>query len=76
MRGDDDIEDQNTQILSPIGYTYAEITKEEIFAICNALQLVSGSTERASVGFDLKRMFILQREPFLTWVREWAGQGR
>jgi hypothetical protein len=73
MTGDDDIENQKTQILNPVGYTHAEITREEVYCLLNALWLVSGHTDRSLVGFDLRRQGILQREPFLTWTREWAG---
>ena len=73
MTGDDDIENQKTQILNPVGYTHAEITREEVYCLLNALWLVSGYTDRSLVGFDLRRQGILQREPFLTWTREWAG---
>ena len=70
---DDDIENQKTQILNPVGYTHAEITRDEVFCLLNALWLVSGHTDRSLVGFDLRRQGILQREPFLTWTREWSG---
>jgi hypothetical protein len=73
MTGDDDIENQRTQILNPVGYTHAEIAKQEVYSLLNALWLVSGRTDKSLVGQDLRRMGILQREPFLSWTREWAA---
>jgi hypothetical protein len=74
--GDDDIENQKTQILNPIGYTNAEIAKEEVYSLLNALWLVSGRTDKSLVGQGLRQLGILQREPFLSWTRDWAGSTR
>jgi hypothetical protein len=73
MTADDDIENQRTQILNPVGYTHAEIAKEEVYSLLHGLWLVSGHTDKALVGQDLRRLDILQREPFLSWIRDWAG---
>jgi hypothetical protein len=73
MTGDDDIENQRTQILNPVGYTHAEIAKQEVYSLLNALWLVSGRADKSLIGQDLRRLGILQREPFLSWARDWAA---
>jgi len=73
MTGDDDIENQRTQILNPVGYTHAEIAREEVYSLLNALWLVSGRTDKELVSQELSRLGILQREPFLSWTRDWAS---
>ena len=73
MTRDDDIENQDTRILNPVGYTHAEIAKDEVYSLLNSLWLVSGRTDKLLVGQALRQLGILQREPFLSWIREWAA---
>ena len=56
-------------------YWFGEITKEEIWIVLDSFLRVSAQPDRPGVVVALRAWGILQREPFLTWMREWASAG-
>ena len=56
-------------------YWFGEITKDEIWIVLDSFLQVSTKRDRLGVVVALRAWGILQREPFLTWMREWASAG-
>ena len=54
-------------------YWFGEITKDEIWTLLDSLLRASFQLDRRGVVLALQAWGILQREPFLTWMREWAS---
>jgi hypothetical protein len=52
---------------------FGEVTKDEIWSILDMFWLASYHRERKDVLVALYGWGILEREPFFTWMREWAG---
>jgi hypothetical protein len=52
---------------------FGEITKDEIWTLLDCFLLASTVRDRPGVVGALRAWGILQREPFFTWMREWAG---
>jgi len=56
-------------------YWFGEITKDEIWTLLEYFLVESYQQDRPGVVVALRAWGILQREPFLTWMREWASAG-
>ncbi len=65
----------NSPSLPDSSYWFGEITKDEIWILLDSFRLASAQRDRLAVVVALRAWGILQREPFLTWMREWASVG-
>ena len=74
MSEHDDFSDSPSPLPDPL-YWFGEITKDEIWRLLDSFWLASRQHDRPSVVAALRAWGILQREPFLTWMREWATTG-
>jgi hypothetical protein len=72
MSEQDDFADSPSPLSGP-PYWFGEITKDEIWTLLDSFRLASSQRDRVSVVVALRAWGILQREPFLTWMREWAS---
>jgi hypothetical protein len=74
MSEHDDFADSPSPRPDPF-YLFGEITKDEIWKLLDSFWLASSQRDRLSVVAALRAWGIIQREPFVTWMREWASSG-
>jgi len=74
MSEHDDFADSPSPVPEPLSW-FGEITKDEIWTLLDSFLRASYQRDRLGVVVALQAWGILQREPFLTWIREWAGGG-
>jgi hypothetical protein len=73
MNDSNDSQDFPDYALDPSASMFGEVTKDEIWSLLDMFWLASYHRERKDVLVALNGWGILQREPFFTWMREWAG---
>ena len=73
MNDNNDSQDFPDHVLDPSVSIFGEVTKDEIWSLLDMFWLASYHRERKDVLVALNGWGILQREPFFTWMREWAG---
>jgi len=72
-----DIGDWNaTNLNPPLEHTYAEVTKDEVMLFLDALWIASPEKDQFKLLSSLYQWRVFQREPFVTWMRDWVGLRR
>jgi hypothetical protein len=72
MSEHDDFADSPSPLPEQLSW-FGEITKDEIWILLDYFLVASSQRDRLGVVVALRAWGILQREPFLTWMREWAS---
>jgi hypothetical protein len=73
MNDNRDSQDFPDSMPDPSTSMFGELTKDEIWSLLDMFWLASYHRERRDVLQALYGWGILQREPFFTWMRDWAG---
>jgi hypothetical protein len=65
-----------TNLNTPLEHTYAEVTKDEVLLLLDALWIASSERDQFKLLSTLYQWRVFQREPFVTWMRDWVWMRR